>query len=85
MVARPKSSAPKSKPTAARSRKRRNARENFSLVEVAQMLRLTLDRVQSLVKHRLLDSYRLSGFTEPRVTKLDLQFFAIVFGFSVTF
>ncbi len=84
MVARQKRSATR---TSVRTspRKRRNTRENFSLDEVAQLLRLTLDRVQLLVRHRLLDSYKLSGFSEPRVTRLELEFFAIAFGFSVSF
>jgi hypothetical protein len=67
------------------SRPRRNTRENFSLDESAVLLGIERRHINWFIARRLLDSYRLSGFTEPRITRLDLQYFAIAFGFSVSF
>jgi hypothetical protein len=64
-------------------RRRPSNRENFSLDESAILLGIERRHINWFVARRLIDVYRLSGFTEPRITRIELEYFAIAFGFSV--
>jgi len=73
------------KPQSVTRRRRPSNRENFSLDESAILLGIERRHINWFVSRGLLDAYRLSGFTESRITRLELQYFAIAFGFSLTF
>jgi len=59
--------------------------ENFSLDESAELLGIERRHINWFVSRRLIDVYRIGGFTEPRITRIELEYFAIAFGFSITF
>jgi len=73
------------KPQSVTRRRRPSNRENFSLDESAILLGIERRHVNWFVSRRLIDVYHLSGFTEPRITRIELEFFAIAFGFTVSF
>lgn len=53
---------------------------NFSLAEAAKVLGYDAMQVASLVARQRIRSYRFEGWTEPRVTVLDLWEYSIISG-----